>query len=326
MRPVTLCTLQWGDLPLEIVCQKAKTFGYDGLELGLPAHLDVRQTDSDYYKGIKDLLSRYNLKLFAISAHLTSQAICDHINERHQSILPDYIWGDGNSEGVKKRAAEELVRAAHAAKALGIHVVNGFTGSSIWHLLYSFPPVTDRMIARGYEDFACRFLPVLDEFQKLGVKFALEVHPTEIAFDTFSAQRALDAIGHHPAFGFNFDPSHLAYQGVDYVNFIYHFPERIYHVHMKDVHWSDTPKQVGVFGGHVPFGDPKRYWNFRSLGRGKVQFEEIIRALNAIGYQGPLSVEWEDSGMDREQGAAESCKFVKTIDFKPSAIAFDANF
>jgi sugar phosphate isomerase/epimerase len=326
MKPVTLCTLQWGDLPLETVCKKAKAFGYDGLELGLPAHLDVWKTDPAYYQGIKDLLSKYDLKLYAISGHLTSQAICDNIDERHQNILPDYIWDDGNPEGIKKRAAEELIRAAHAAKALGVNIVNGFTGSSIWHLLYSFPPVTDQMIDNGYKDFAERFTPIMDEFQKLGIKFALEVHPTEIAFDTYSAQRALEAIGNHPAFGFNFDPSHLAYQGVDYVDFIYRFAKQIHHVHMKDVYWSDTPGQVGVFGGHVTFGDPLRYWNFRSLGRGKVKFEEIIRALNYIGYQGPLSVEWEDSGMDREHGAEESCRFVKALDFEPSVIAFDANF
>jgi sugar phosphate isomerase/epimerase len=326
MRPVTLCTLQWGDLSLETVCQKAKAFGYDGLELGLPAHLDVRQTDPAYYQGVKDLLSKYGLKLYAISIHLASQAICDNIDERHRNILPDYIWGDGNPEGVKKRAAEELIRAAHAAKALGVDVVIGFTGSSIWHLFYSFPPVTDQMIDNGYKDFSDRFTPIMDEFRKLGIKFALEVHPTEIAFDTFSAQRALEAIDHHPAFGFNYDPSHLAYQGVDYVDFIERFSKRIYHVHMKDVSWSDTPRQVGVFGGHVTFGDPRRYWNFRSVGRGKVAFEEIIRALNAIGYKGPLSVEWEDSAMDREQGAKESCKFVKALDFEPSAVSFDAHF
>lgn len=112
----------------------------------------------------------------------------------------------------------------------------------------------------------------------------------------------------------------------NYVDFIYQFPERIFHVHMKDVYWSDTPKQVGIFGGHVTFGDPRRYWNFRSLGRGKINFEEIIRALNSIGYQGPLSVEWEDSAMDREHGARESCELVKRVDFQPSAHAFDACF
>lgn len=325
-RPVTLYTLQWGDLPLETVCQKAKEFGYDGVELGLPNHVDVRQTDPAYYQGIRDLLAKYDLKLYTISTHLIGQAVCDKIDGRHQAILPDYIWGDGDPEGVHQRAAEELIRTAHAAKMLGVDTVVGFTGSPIWAYLYSFPPVTEQMIEDGYQEFARRFLPILDEYQKLGIRYALEVHPTEIAFDTISAQRALDALGNHPAFGFNYDPSHLGYQGVDYVDFIYHFSDRIFHVHMKDVYWSDTPKQVGVFGGHVTFGDSRRYWNFRSLGRGCINFEEIIRALNAIGYQGPLSVEWEDSAMDREHGALESCEFVKQIDFQPSAHAFDACF
>lgn len=325
-RPVTLCTLQWGDLPLEAVCEKAKSFGYDGLELGLPAHLDVRSTDPAYYAGIKNLLDRYGLKLFCISNHLISQAVCDTIDLRHKAILPAYIWGDGDPEGVRKRAAEHLVCTARAAKMLGIDTVVGFTGSSIWQWLYSFPPVTEEMIEEGYADFACRFIPILDAYQELGVRFALEVHPSEIAFDTFSAKRAIEAVGHHPAFGFNYDPSHLGYQAVDYVDFIRQFPDRIFHVHMKDVYWSDTPKQIGVFGGHSTFGDLRRYWNFRSLGRGRIRFEEIIRTLNDIAYQGPLSVEWEDSGMDREHGACESCAFVKRMDFQPSAHAFDACF
>ena len=325
-RQVTLYTLQWGDLPLETVCQKAREFGYDGLELGLPNHVDVRRTDPEYYQGIKELLAKYDLKLYTISTHLIGQAVCDKIDFRHQAILPDYIWGDGDPEGVKARAAEELIRTAHAAKMLGIDTVVGFTGSPIWAYLYSFPPVSEQMIEEGYEEFAARFTPILDEYQKLGIRYALEVHPTEIAFDTLSAERALKALNYHPAFGFNYDPSHLGYQGVDYVDFIYNFPDRIFHVHMKDVYWSDKPKQVGVFGGHVTFGDPRRYWNFRSIGRGRINFEEIIRALNAINYQGPLSVEWEDSAMDREHGARESCEFVKRIDFQTTAHAFDACF
>jgi len=325
-RPVSLCTLQWGDLPLEDVCRKAKEFGYDGLELAIPGHLDVRETDPAYYKGIKDLLGKYGLKVYTISTHLISQAVCDNIDIRHKGLVPDYIWGDGDPEGVRQRATESLIQTAHAAKALGIDTVIGFTGSSIWHMVYSFPPVTEGMIEDGFRDFARRFKPILDEYQKLGIRYALEVHPSEIAFDTISAQRAMDAVDNHPAFGFNYDPSHLGYQGVDYVDFIYMFPQRIFSVHMKDVYWSDVPKQVGVFGGHVTFGDPRRYWNFRSMGRGKINFEEIIRALNAVNYQGALAVEWEDSAMDREQGALESLHYVKRIDFKTSDIAFDEHF
>ena len=328
-RPVTLFTGQWADMPLEELAAKAKEMGYDGLELacwGDHFEVDKALSDDAYCRSRWDILEKHGLTCYAISNHLVGQAVCDNIDIRHKAILPDYVWGDGDPEGVRQRAAEEMKNTARAAAQFGVKVVNGFTGSSIWHLLYSFPPNLPEQIDAGYKDFAERWNPILDVFDEVGVKFALEVHPTEIAFDIASAQRALEAIGHREAFGFNYDPSHLGYQGVDYVRFIRIFRDRIYHVHMKDVYWSPTPTEAGVFGGHLNFGDPRRYWDFRSLGRGNIRFEEIIRALNEIGYTGPLSVEWEDSGMDRIHGATEAAAFVKRIDFEPSKVAFDAAF
>ena len=328
-RPVTLFTGQWADMPLETLAEKASEWGYDGLELACWGdHFEVGKAlaDDGYCQGRHDLLAKYGLKVWAISNHLVGQAVCDLIDERHEAILPPHVWGDGDPEGVRTRAAAELANTARAAARLGVSVVNGFTGSSIWHLLYSFPPNKPGMIDQGYQDFADRFNPILDVFDEEGIRFALEVHPTEIAFDTASAQRALDALGGREAFGFNYDPSHLGYQGVDYVRFIDAFPDRIYHAHIKDVWWSETPTAGGVFGGHLDFGHPDRYWDFRSVGRGAINFEEIIRALNRIGYQGPLSIEWEDSGMEREQGAAEACAFTKDIDFEQPQAAFDSAF
>lgn len=326
-RPVTLFTGQWADLDFETICQKSKMFGYDGIEIACWGnHFEVDKANDEYCKNRRQILEKHGLKVYTISTHLVGQAVCDNIDERHKSIVPDYVWGDGNPAGVRQRAAKEIIATGHAAKRLGVNTVVGFTGSPIWHLVYAFPPIPDSMINKGYADFAAAWRPILNEYQKIGVKYALEVHPTEIAFDIASAERALKAVDYHPAFGFNYDPSHLGYQGVDYIEFLYKFSDRIFHVHMKDVSWRETPGNIGVFGGHVPFGHPQRYWNFRSLGRGCINFEEIIRALNHIGYNGPLSVEWEDSGMDREHGAAEACDFVKTIDFKPSQQAFDAVF
>ena len=326
-RPVTLFTGQWADLTLEDVCKKAVAFGYDGLELACWGdHMEVDKADQAYCDAKLALLKKYNLKLFSISTHLVGQAVCDNPDIRHKGMLSDAIWGDGQPEGIRQRAAAEIIKTGEVAKRLGIKVVNGFTGSSIWHLNYSFPAVSQEMIQAGYDDFAKRWIPILDAYQKMGVKYALEVHPTEIAFDIETARKALKAVNNHPAFGFNFDPSHFGYQGVDYTKFIYVFAEKIFHVHMKDVSWNEHPGTSGVFGGHLDFGDSRRYWNFRSVGRGRINFENIIRALNDIGYNGPLSVEWEDSGMDREMGAAESCAFVKRIDFSPSNLAFDAAF
>ena len=328
-RPVTLFTGQWADLPLEVLAEKAAGWGYDGVELacwGDHFEVDKALKDDNYCKGKRELLKRLGLKVFAISSHLVGQAVCDNIDARHQAILPPDVWGDGDPEGVRKRAAKKLIQAAKAAKKLGVKVVNGFTGSSIWHLLYSFPPASPDMIEKGYQDFAKRFTPILDAFKAEGVRFALEVHPTEIAFDIATAQRALAAVKNHKSFGFNYDPSHLGYQGVDYIKFIRMFGDRIFHCHMKDAWWGHGDGTVGVFGGHTEFADPRRYWDFRSIGHGDVDFEEIIVALNDVGYQGPLSIEWEDSRMDREHGAEEACAFIKSADFKPSQIAFDAQF
>jgi sugar phosphate isomerase/epimerase len=172
---------------------------------------------------------------------------------------------------------------------------------------------------------ADRWNPILDVFQECGVKFGLEVHPGEIAFDIYSAEKALQALDHREEFGFNFDPSHLIWQGIDPVEFIRYFPDRIYHVHMKDASVTLNGR-TGILASHIRFGDPRRGWDFRSVGRGGVRFEEIIRALNAVQYNGPLSVEWEDSGMDRDQGAKEACQFCKNVDFAPSDVDFDAAF
>lgn len=328
-RPVTLFTGQWADLPFETICERAKSFGYDGVELCCWGdHFDVERALSEdgYIKSRWDVLNHFNLQCHAISNHLVGQAVCDRIDERHKGIVPARIWGDGKEDGVRQRAAEEMKNTARAAAKFGVKVVPGFTGSPIWHLLYSFPAVPPEMIDKGYEFFAEMWNPILDVFDQVGVKFALEAHPTEIAFDLATAERAVAALKGRKAFGFNYDPSHFGYQGVDYVEFIRRFYDRIYHVHMKDVYWSSQGTQAGVFGGHLGFGDSRRFWDFRSLGHGNIRFEEIVRALNQINYQGPLSVEWEDSGMDREYGAREACAFVKQADFPSSSVAFDAAF
>ena len=327
-RPVTLFTGQWADLSLDDLARMIRDFGYDGAELACWGdHFDVAKAvaDGGYAAAKREQLDRHELACHAISNHLAGQAVCDVIDARHKSILPPHVWGDGKPDGVNKRAAEEMKNTARAAQKLGVEVVNGFTGSSVWPLLYSFPPVPESMIEAGFEQFAERWNPILDVFGECGVRFALEVHPTEIAFDIHTARRALEALGNREEFGFNFDPSHLIWQGIDPVEFIREFPDRIYHVHIKDAIVTLNGRS-GILASHLNFGDPRRGWDFRSPGRGGVNFEEIIRALNAIGYAGPLSVEWEDSGMERQHGAREACEFVRKLDFSPSNVAFDAAF
>lgn len=328
--PVTLFTGQWADLPFEEVARLAAEWGYDGLEVAASGdHLDLRRADEDdaYVASRKEILDRHGLKIFAISNHLTGQAVCDApIDFRHQAILRDHVWGDGEAEGVRQRAAEDMKRAARVARKLDIDTVVGFTGSSIWPYVAMFPPVPASIIEGGFEDFADRWNPILDVFDGEGVRFAHEVHPGEIAYDYWSSVRALDAIEHREAFGFNWDPSHMMWQNIDPVGFIVDFAERIYHVDCKDTRMRPRNGRAGILGSHLPWGDPRRGWDFVSTGHGDVPWEDSFRALDAIGYTGPISIEWEDAGMDRRHGAAEALAFVRSLLWPKPETSFDAAF
>lgn len=327
IRPVTLFTGQFADIPLKELAKQAAEWGYDGLELACWGdHVDVEQAadDKDYAQSRHDILAEHGLKCFAISNHLAGQLVCDpNDDSRSDMFAPESCAGD--AEAKRAWAIDAMKKTAKAAANMGLDVVNGFTGSSIWHMLYSFPPVSDEMVDEGFRRFADLWNPIFDVFDECGVRFALEVHPTEIAFDTATAARAIAAVGGRETFGFNFDPSHLHWQMVDPVRFLKEFPERIYHVHMKDAALTLDGKS-GILSSHINFGAPGRGWDFRSLGRGDIDFEEIVRTLDFQGYKGPLSVEWEDAGMDRAFGAREACSFVKGLQFPGSERVFDEAF
>ncbi len=329
-RPVTLFTGQWADLPFEEVARLASSWGYDGLEICTWGdHLDLKRAEEDptYLQGRRDILDKYNLNVYAISTHLSGQAVCDNpIDFRHQAILRDYMWGDGEAEGVRQRAAEEQKRAARVARKLGVDTVVGFTGSSIWQYVAMFPPVPESVIDAGYQDFADRWNPILDVFDAEGVRFAHEVHPSEIAYDYYTTIKTLEAIDNRPAFGLNWDPSHMMWQNLDPVAFILDFADRIYHVDCKDTRMRLGNGRRGVMGSHLPWSHMQRGWDFVSTGHGDVPWEDSFRALEFIGYKGPISIEWEDAGMDRLLGAKEAVGFVRSLLWEKPAGAFDAAF
>ena len=327
-RPITLFTGQWADLSLDDLAGKAASFGFEGLELacwGDHFEVDRAVAEPDYAAGRRELLERHGLGCWSIGNHLVGQAVCDPIDARHKGVLPPEVWGDGDPEGVRTRAAERMKDTARAAAAFGVPVVTGFTGSPIWHQLYSFPPNDWAQIECGYEDFAERWGPIIDVFDAEGVRFALEVHPTEIAYDFVTTRKALAAIDRREGFGINLDPSHFIPQFLDPAAFATEFADRIYHVHVKDSQVMLDGRR-SILGSHIDFGEADRGWTFVSPGHGDVDFEALFRVLNRIGYDGPLSVEWEDSGMDREWGAADAVSFLRQTDFAPSSVAFDAAF
>ena len=320
-RPITLCTAQWADLPFEELCSLAAKMGYDGIELATWGFdLEKAYIDDEYVGHLLDTLGANNLCCHALAAHIMGQCVGDGPDPRLNNFVPkDFA---DKPEKIRAWGVESMKKSAVVARKMGIKVITGFTGSPIWKYVYSFPQTTAEMVENGFDEVVKLWTPILDVFKENGVKFALEVHPGEIAFDYYSTQKLLEKFVDNPTFGLNFDPSHLLWQGIVPHLFLRDFMERVYHVHMKDV-TVNLDGRSGILGSHIDFGDLRRGWNFRSLGRGDVNFEEIIRVLNQAGYDGPLSVEWEDSGMDRIQGATEAAEFVRRMNFKPSKIKFD---
>ena len=316
-RPVILFSGQWCDLTLEELAQKSSEWGYQGLDLCcLGDHFEPRRAldEADYCQKKLDLLGRYDLQLPVLSNHRVGQAVGDRIEPRHKKILPDHVWGDGDPQGIQQRAAEEMITSIRAAQKLGIGIVSGFTGSSLWPGVMGYPQSDADLVAEGLEEFAQKWHPILDVCQDAGVRFALEVHPGQVAFDLYSAERVLEVLDGREEFGFTFDPSHMHWQGVDPVEFLRRFPERIFHVHVKDIQLCLNGRN-GLLGSYLPYGDPRRGWDFRAPGHGGLDWEAIFRGLNDIGYSGPLAVEFQDSGLNREFGAEEACKFVRRMDF-----------
>jgi sugar phosphate isomerase/epimerase len=319
-RAVLLSSGSWADVTLEAVAQQASEWGYQGLELCCWGdHFEVQRalSEPEYCPGKLELLARHDLAVMVLSNHRVGQAVCDVIDSRHQALVPDYVWGDGNPAGVNQRATEELMATVQAAEKLGVGVIGGFTGSPLWSYVAGYPPPPPSVVTEGLREFARRWAPILGACRDHNVKFAFEVAPGQMAFDLYSAEMVLDVLNGCEEFGFLFDPSHLHWQGVDPVEFLRRFPDRIYHVHINDATLTLNGR-TSILASYLPSGDPRRGWDFRVPGHGGIDWEAVIRALNGIAYAGPLAVDFQDPGMSREYGADEACKFVKRLDFEPS--------
>jgi sugar phosphate isomerase/epimerase len=320
-RPILLFSNGWADLPLQELASKMSEWGYVGVELACWGdHLEIQRavSEPDYCSEKLEVLAKHDLQVPVVAAHRVGTAICDIIDLRHKPILPEYVWGDGKPQGVRERAVEEMMATIRVAQKLGASVVSGFTGSSIWSSINGWPHLPQEMFHAAMKEFAQLWNPILDVCQETGVKFAFEVHPGQIAFDYYSAEIVLDVLNNREEFGFTFDPSHFHWQGVDPIEFIRRFGDRICHVHIKDCVLSLNGRS-SILNSYLPYGDPRRGWHTRAPGRGGIDWEGVIRELNAVGYNGALSVEFSDSGMNREFGAEEACKFVKRLDFEPAS-------
>jgi sugar phosphate isomerase/epimerase len=319
-RPVILCSGAWTDLPLEELAAKAGEWGYQGVELACWGdHCEVQRAlnEEDYCQKKLDLLARHDLVVPVLNNQRVGQAICDPISKMHQPWLPEYVWGDGVVSGVQQRAAEEMVSTVRVAQKLGAAVLCCFTGSPLWPFVLSGLPLSAAQRQAGFQDFAQKWQPVLDACQEASLKLACVLRPGQLAFDLYSAEMLIDSVAGREELGFALDPAQLHWQGVDPVEVVRRFPDRIFLVHVTDAAISLNGRS-GLLNSYWPSGDSRRGWDYRSPGHGGIDWEALIRTLNEVGYNGPLAVDWADPGMSREYGAEDACRFVQRLDFEPS--------
>ena len=318
-RPVTLCTCQWADLPFDELCVLAKKMGYDGLEVacwGNGIDIDRALTDDAYVAWIKENLEKNGLIMKALACHIIGQCVGDAPDPRLNNFAPAALADQ--PEAIRNWGIETMKKAPAVAEKFGVKIITGFTGSPIWRYLYSFPQTTEQMVEDGFDEIVRLWSPILDEFKKHGVVFALEVHPGEIAFDYYSTKKLLAKFADRPEFGLNFDPSHLIWQGMDPCACIREIGKAgaLFHFHAKDTRIDpyNTPVN-GVLDTQHYSDEIHRSWIFRSVGYGNDMryWKDIVSNLRLVGYDYVMSIEHEDSLMSQNEGLTKAVSFLKEV-------------
>lgn len=302
----------YAHLPLSAVAEIMSSHGYEMMEI--PAYIDNGQFDADEIvkgdnaKELVKMLDGYGITISALSNHADSLLILGPWTEDTDGIFK------GTKEEKIKYGTDSLLKTAQAANALGVPVVNGFTGVTNWGRYFPFP------YAGGWaameEDFVKYFVPILDKFKEYGVKFAVEPHPNNFIYDIHTAKRAIELIDNHPNLGFNLDPANLIYLGLKIENFIDALGDRIFHVHAKD---GEIVEHNIQYGGILMQGDWQRIdrtFRFRIPGWGSVPWKKVITELSLVGYDYVLSYEHEDVTMSVGDGVEKVADFLKPLIIK----------
>ena len=210
-RPVTIFTGQWADLPMEEMCRTAKEMGYEGLEIASWGQIDVEKAaeDLNYVKELKGRLEEYGLGCWAIGMHLPGQCVGDAETWAYDPRLDNFAPSAlaGKPEEIRAWGVHQMVCAAKAARNMGVKVVTFFMGSPIWKMWYSFPQTSQEQVDAGYQRIKELWSPIMDVYDQCGVKLALEVHPTEIAYDYWSTKKLLETFEYRPTLGITSTPA-----------------------------------------------------------------------------------------------------------------------
>lgn len=302
----------YAHLSLEEVAKIMNKNGYEMMEI--PAYIGNGQMEcDDILKGnnaseLTKMLKSYDIEISGLSNHADSLLILGPHTEDTDGLFK------GTKEEKIKYGTDSLIKTAQAANALGVSVVNGFTGVTNWGRYFPFP------FAQGWEkmeqEFAELFVPILDKFKEYGVKFAVEPHPNNMIYDIHTAKKAIELVDNHPCLGYNLDPANLIYLGLRVENFIDELGDRIFHVHAKD---GEIVEHNIERGGILMQGDWQRLdraFRFRIPGWGSVPWKKIITELSLVGYDYVLSYEHEDVTMSVGDGVEKVAAYLKPLIIK----------
>jgi sugar phosphate isomerase/epimerase len=289
------------ELSLEEVAAFAAEAGYDCVEVmcwprggaerryaGV-THLDVTEFGPAEAARVRELMAATGVEISGLGYY------------------PNALSADPAESEIAVRQIERVIRAA---SLLGLTRVNTFVGRD---------PV--KSIDENWPRFLEVWRPLIRLAEEHGVRIGIENCPMLFTRDEWPGGKNLaisPAVWRRmfteipsPSFGLNYDPSHLVWQGMDEVQPIREFGDRISHVHAKDVRvHRDRLDQVGILAYPLEFHTPKL------PGLGDVDWSGFFAALTDIGYRGPVCVEVEDRAYegsleDRKRSLIQSARYLR---------------
>ena len=292
------------------------------LPIGNPDFIDVRKAAESnvYCDELKGHCSEFGIEITELSTHLEGQLIAVHpaYDKLFDSFAPHEVHN--NPKARSEWASQQLRLAAQASANLGLSNQATFSGSLLWPYVYPWPQRSAGLVEEGFRELASRWLPILDAFDEAGVNLCYEIHPGEDLHDGSSFEVFLEQVNGHQRANILYDPSHLVLQGMNYLDFIDIYRDRIKMFHVKDAELNPSGRS-GVYGGYSDWLD--RPGRFRSLGDGSVDFKAIFSKLAAYDFDGWAVLEWECCLKNQEDGAKEGASFIKDHIIKVTDKAFD---
>ncbi len=298
------------DKSFEDACAFLAQNGVQAVEIGCggypgKSHCDPAKLlqDKRLIGELQATLKRHNLEIAALSTH-------------GNPIHPD--------KAIAQKFHQDFEDAVLLAEQLGVDTVVTFSGcpgggpddkTPNW-ITCPWPDDFSAALKYQWDDVLIPYWKKEVAFCKAhGVtKVALEMHPGFCVYSPESLLKLRNAVG--DVIGANFDPSHLFWQGVDPAAAIRYLGDAIYYFHAKDTKIDEiNTARTGVLDTKHYGDEINRSWVFRSVGYGHAHqvWKDMMSNLRMVGYDGPISIEHEDSLMSANEGLMKAISMLKDV-------------